>query len=38
LDNGELTSLNVRNIREQTLVWQQRLKQSAEKAPDSKPD
>lgn len=38
LDNGELTSLNVRNIRKQTLVWQQRLKQSADDAPDSNPD
>lgn len=38
LDNGELTSLNVRNIRKQTLVWQQRLKQSADDAPDSNPE
>lgn len=38
VDNGELTSLNVRNIRKQTLVWQQRLKQSADNAPDSNPD
>jgi 5-methylthioadenosine/S-adenosylhomocysteine deaminase len=38
LDNGELTSLNIRNIRKQTLVWQQRLKQSADDAPGSNPD
>lgn len=35
LNNGELTTLNVRTIRDQTLIWQNRLMQSAAGSPDT---